>query len=115
VLKFIGGQSREFQGFQTLSFLVSNKAYDRGLKSFDKLGEHSVAVAQIGSGSHYSVTLIAGKYNIPLNTIRILPLQSIPSDIGRDRRPSQHVGHRRNAGAADDRSRRCVRLVALPN
>jgi NitT/TauT family transport system substrate-binding protein len=81
VLKLIGGQSREYPGFQTLSFLVSNKAYDGGLKSFDKLGGHSVAVAQIGSGSHYSVTLIAAKYGIPLDTIRILPLQSIPNQI----------------------------------
>lgn len=81
VLKLIGGQSREYAGFQTLSFLVSNKAYDGGLKSFDKLGGHSVAVAQIGSGSHYSVTLIAAKYGIPLDTIRILPLQSIPNQI----------------------------------
>jgi NitT/TauT family transport system substrate-binding protein len=80
-LKLIGGQSREFPGFQTLAFLVSNKAYDGGLKTFDKLGGHSVAVAQIGSGSHYSVTLIAAKYGIPLDTIRILPLQSISNQI----------------------------------
>jgi NitT/TauT family transport system substrate-binding protein len=80
-LKIIGGQSREFPGFQTLSFLVSNKAYDGGLKSFADLGGHSVAVAQIGSGSHYSVTLIAAKYGIDLKTIRVLPLQSIPNQL----------------------------------
>jgi NitT/TauT family transport system substrate-binding protein len=80
-LKLIGGQSREYPGFQTLSFLVSNRAYDAGLKSFAALGGHSVAVAQIGSGSHYSVTLIATKYGIDLATIRILPLQSIPNQL----------------------------------
>lgn len=80
-LKLIGGQSREYPGFQTLSFLVSNRAYEAGLKSFKELGGHSVAVAQIGSGSHYSVTLIAAKYGIDLATIRILPLQSIPNQL----------------------------------
>ncbi len=81
VLKLIGGQSREFPGFQTLAFLVSNRAYEAGLKTFKDLGGHSVAVAQIGSGSHYSVTLIAAKYGIDLKTIRILPLQSIPNQL----------------------------------
>lgn len=81
VLKLIGGQSREFPGFQTLSFLVSNKAYDAGLQSFKDIGGHSVAVAQIGSGSHYSVTMIADKYGIDLKTIRVLPLQSISNQL----------------------------------
>jgi len=81
VLKLIGGQSREYPGFQTLSFLVSNRAYAAGFTSFKELGGHSVAVAQIGSGSHYSVTLIAAKYGVDLATIRILPLQSIPNQL----------------------------------
>ena len=81
VLKLIGGQSREYPGFQTLAFLESNKAYAGGLKSYADLGGHSIAVAQIGSGSHYSVTLIAAKYGVPLDSIRILPLQSIPNQL----------------------------------
>lgn len=81
VLKLIGGQSREYPGFQTLAFLESNKAYAGGLKSYAQLGGHSVAVAQIGSGSHYSVTLIAAKYGVPLDQIRILPLQSISNQL----------------------------------
>src|SRR6185437_13742098 len=81
VLKLIGGQSREHPGFQTLAFLESNKAYASGLKSYAQLGGHSVAVAQIGSGSHYSVTLIAAKYGVPLDSIRILPLQSIHNQL----------------------------------
>lgn len=80
-LKLIGGQSREFPGYQTLAVLVSNQAYDAGLKSFKDIGGHSVAVAQVGSGSHYSLTLIAAKYKLDLNTIRVLPLQSISNQI----------------------------------
>ena len=81
VLKIIGGQSREFPGFQTLAVLVSNKAYEGGLRSFADFGGHSVAVAQVGSGSHYSVTLIAAKYGIDLNTISVQPLQSIGNQL----------------------------------
>ncbi len=81
VLKIIGGQSREFRGFQTLAVLVSNKAYEGGLRSFADFGGHSVAVAQVGSGSHYSVTLIAAKYGIDLNTIQVQPLQSIGNQL----------------------------------
>jgi NitT/TauT family transport system substrate-binding protein len=81
VLKLIGGQSREFPGFQTLAFLESNQAYAAGIKSFSQLGGRSVAVAQVGSGSHYSVTLIAAKYNVPLDSIKILPLQSISNQL----------------------------------
>lgn len=80
-LKLIGGQSREYPGFQTLAFLESNKAYAAGITSYAQLGGHSVAVAQIGSGSHYSVTLIAAKYGVPLDSIRILPLQAIPNQL----------------------------------
>jgi NitT/TauT family transport system substrate-binding protein len=80
-LKLIGGQSREFPGYQTLAVLVSNQAYAGGLKSFKDIGGRSVAVAQIGSGSHYSLTLIATKYGIDLNSIRVLPLQSISNQI----------------------------------
>ncbi len=81
VLKVIGGQAREHAGFQTLAFLESNQAYANGIKSYAQLGGHSVAVAQVGSGSHYSVTLIAAKYNVPLDSIRILPLQSISNQL----------------------------------
>ncbi len=80
-LKIIAGQAREFPGFQTLTMVVSNRAYEAGLRSFKDLGGHSVAVSQIGSGTHYSVTLIAKKLGIDLGTIRILPLQSIPNQI----------------------------------
>ena len=80
-LKIIAGQAREFPGFQTLAFVISNRAYDGGFKSFKDMGGRSLTVSQIGSGSHYSITLIAEKYGINLNTIRILPLQSIPNQI----------------------------------
>jgi NitT/TauT family transport system substrate-binding protein len=80
-LKIIAGQAREFPGFQTLCFIVSNRAYDAGFKSYKDLAGRSITVPQVGSGSHYSLTLIAGKFGIDLKTIRVLPLQSIPNQI----------------------------------
>jgi NitT/TauT family transport system substrate-binding protein len=80
-LKLIAGQAREFPGFQTLAFIVSNRAYDAGFKSYRDLAGRSITVSQIGSGSHYSLTLIAEKFGIDLKTIRVLPLQSIPNQI----------------------------------
>lgn len=80
-LKIIAGQAREFPGFQTLSFVVSNRAYDAGFKSYKDLGGRAITVSQIGSGSHYSLTLVADKFGIDLKTIRVLPLQSIPNQI----------------------------------
>jgi NitT/TauT family transport system substrate-binding protein len=80
-LKIISGQAREFPGFQTLSFIVSNHAYENGFKSYKDLCGRSITVSQIGSGSHYSLTLIAEKFGVDLKTIRVLPLQSIPNQI----------------------------------
>ena len=80
-LKLIAGQAREFPGFQTLTFVVSNHAYESGFKSYADLAGRSIAVAAVGSGSHYSLTLIAAKFGIDLHSIRILPLQSIPNQI----------------------------------
>ncbi len=80
-LKLIAGQAREFPGFQTLAFIASNHAYESGFKSYKDLGGRAITVSQIGSGSHYSLTLIAEKYGIELNTIRVLPLQSIANQI----------------------------------
>ena len=80
-LKLIAGQAREYPGFQTLSFIVSNRAYAAGFTSYSDLAGRAITVSQIGSGSHYSLTLIAEKFGIDLKTIRVLPLQSIGNQI----------------------------------
>ena len=80
-LRIVAGLAREVPGFRTLAFVASNHAYEGGLKSFRDLPGHSVAISQIGSGSHYSVALIAEKYGFDLKTIRLLPMQSIPNEL----------------------------------
>jgi len=78
-LRIISGFYDEASGFHNFATAVSLKAYDSGLKSYKDLTGHSVAVTQVGSPVHYSLALIAEKYHLDLNTIRILPLQSIPN------------------------------------
>ena len=58
-LKIIAGQVREAPGFHALTFIVSNRAYAAGFKSYRDLAGRSIAVAQIGSSPHYSLALIA--------------------------------------------------------
>ena len=75
-LRIIAGHLQEHPGFHANAIVASNKAWDAGLKSFKDLQGHSIGVTQIGSSLHYSVALIADKYRIPLDTLRIVPLQS---------------------------------------
>lgn len=76
-IRLIGGGARETPGFNYQSYLVSNRAYDAGLRSYKDFPGHSFGLSQIGSPPHYSLALIADKFGFDLKNIRILPLQSI--------------------------------------
>ncbi|HWE75275.1 MAG TPA: ABC transporter substrate-binding protein [Stellaceae bacterium] len=78
-VRIISGFYDEAPGFHNFATAASIKAYDGGLKSYKDLPGHSVAVTQVGSPVHYSLALIAEKYHLDLNQIRVLPLQSIPN------------------------------------
>src|SRR5579862_8102644 len=78
-LKIVGGMNRYHPGFHSVAYLVSNRAWDAGLKSFKDFGGHSVAVTQIGSGYHYSLALITAKYGVDLKSIRVMPVQTMPN------------------------------------
>src|SRR6202008_369569 len=64
VLKIIAGSTHEAPGFQFLTVVASNQASAAGWTSFKDLAGHSVAVPQIGSPSHYSISRIAEKYGV---------------------------------------------------
>jgi NitT/TauT family transport system substrate-binding protein len=78
-LRIVAGMNRYNPGFHSVAYLVSNRAWDAGLKSFKDFAGHSVAVTQIGSGYHYSLALITAKYGVDLKSIRILPVQTMPN------------------------------------
>lgn len=75
-LKIIAGQAHEAKGYQVNGFIVSNAAAAAGLKRFDQLAGHSVAISQIGSPVHYAAAQVALKHGIALESLRFLPLQS---------------------------------------
>jgi NitT/TauT family transport system substrate-binding protein len=80
-LRIIAGYVTDSPGFPAIAYVVSNRAWQAGLRSFKDLGGHSVGVTQVGTGLQYSVALLAEKFNIDLQTIRILPLQSYPNEL----------------------------------
>lgn len=62
-------------GFHLFAFVESKRAYDAGLKSYRDLAGHSFGVNQIGSGLHYLLDVIASKYGVDFNTMRVVALQ----------------------------------------
>lgn len=80
-LRIIAANSRDMPGFPQYAFVVSNHAYEAGLKSYKDLGGHSVALGEVGAPAHYTLSLVAARYGIDLKTIRVLPLQAIANVI----------------------------------
>jgi len=80
-LRIIAGMNREHADFQAQCYLVSNRAYDAGLKSIDGFAGHSFAITQFGSTTHYALSLLATKQGFDLKAMRLVPLQTIPNMI----------------------------------
>ncbi|HXQ51188.1 MAG TPA: ABC transporter substrate-binding protein [Stellaceae bacterium] len=80
-LTIIAAQSREEPGYPNNGILVSNRAWDSGLRSYKDFGGHSVAVTTIGAPTHYAIGVIADKVGVPLDTIRIVPLQTNSNQV----------------------------------
>ena len=76
-LKVIGGMSREKAGYPLIGYFASNNAYAGGLKTPRDLAGKRIAVTQTGSSFHYSLGLLADKYNFKLADIKVLPMQSL--------------------------------------
>jgi NitT/TauT family transport system substrate-binding protein len=75
-LKMLASESFERPGFQGQAVLVSNRAWEGGLKAFTDLAGHSVGISQVGGAPHYSLGLLEEKFGIDAKTVRVLPLQS---------------------------------------
>ncbi|MDP1868598.1 MAG: ABC transporter substrate-binding protein [Bradyrhizobium sp.] len=76
-LKVIGGMSREKAGYPLIGYFASNNAHAGGLKTPKDLAGKRIAVTQTGSSFHYSLGLLADKYNFKLADIKVLPMQSL--------------------------------------
>lgn len=80
-LRIIGGGAREVPGFNYQTYLVSNRAYESGARSYKDFPGHSFGLSQIGSPPHYSLALLGEKYGFDLKNMRIMPLQSIANIV----------------------------------
>ncbi|HEY1506514.1 MAG TPA: ABC transporter substrate-binding protein [Stellaceae bacterium] len=80
-LKMLASESFEKPGFQGQAVLVSNRAWDGGLKAFTDWPGHSVAISQVGGAPHYSLGLLEEKFGIDAKSVRVLPLQSTSNRI----------------------------------
>ncbi|HEY3919019.1 MAG TPA: ABC transporter substrate-binding protein [Stellaceae bacterium] len=79
ILKLIGAGTWERKDFQGLGLIVSNQAWDGGVKTIAGLKGHSVAITQTGTALHYSLYQMLQKYGVALSDVRVLPLQSNPN------------------------------------
>ena len=77
VLRLIAGYAREVPSFNFNAYVVSNRAYEAGLRSYKDFPGHSFAISQFGSPPHYALALLAEKYGFDLKSMRLVPLQSI--------------------------------------
>jgi len=80
-LRIIAGYVTDSAGFPGIAYVASLRAWDADLKSLKDLGNHSVAVTQVGTGLEFSVALLAEKFRFDIKSVRILPLQSYPNEL----------------------------------
>lgn len=80
-LRIIAGGVREVPGFQSTSYVISNRAFAAGVTSFKDFAGHSVALPVLGSPPHYSLELAAEKYGFDLKSMHLLQLQSNPNQV----------------------------------
>lgn len=80
-LKVIGGAMHEEKGYEGSAILVSNKAFDAGLTSIEKLPGHSLAITQYGSSFHYIMGRIAEEHGFDLKSITLRPVQQIANMV----------------------------------
>jgi len=80
-LKIVSGMYSEAPGFHNFGIMASLKAAAAGLKTYQDLPGHSVAISQVGSPVHYSLALIAEKFHLDLKSMTIEPLQGIPQIV----------------------------------
>jgi NitT/TauT family transport system substrate-binding protein len=78
-LKVIGAQSREEPGFDFSAYLASNAAFAKGLVGPAGLPGRSLAITQHGSSFHIMAGLLARKLGVPLGSIRLVPLETLPN------------------------------------
>ena len=74
--KIIGGTTRDAPHFPLNAVLASNKAFDAGFTSVDKLAGKRFAMTTAGSTHHYDIGMLAKKYGVALPSVPLVPLEA---------------------------------------
>lgn len=80
-IRIVGGVLHEKKGVDGMIVLASNKAYEAGLTSVDKLPGHSMAMTQVGSTFHYMTSRIADAQGWDIADVKLIPLQKVGSMV----------------------------------
>jgi NitT/TauT family transport system substrate-binding protein len=80
-LRVVAAQSADVPTFQNNTVIVSNKAWDGGLKSYKDLGGRPIGITSIGGSPQYCIVLLSEKYGFDLKSVRFLPLQSVTNIV----------------------------------
>ncbi|HUB96519.1 MAG TPA: ABC transporter substrate-binding protein [Stellaceae bacterium] len=75
-VRLVAGLAYDGPGHRGFAIIVSSKAEAQGLRSFDDLPGHSVAVAGTGSPFQYALAIACEKHGIDLRTMHFLPRSS---------------------------------------
>jgi NitT/TauT family transport system substrate-binding protein len=75
-LKMIGGGSREMPGFTFSAYVVSNRAWDAGLREPKQLAGKTVGLTTVGSIFSYTLQRLADKYGFTFASMQTKPLQT---------------------------------------
>jgi NitT/TauT family transport system substrate-binding protein len=71
----------EQKGYEGSAIIVSNKGFDAGLTTPDKLAGHSFAITQYGSSFHYMIGRIAEAEHFDVKSVSLRPVQLVPNMI----------------------------------
>jgi NitT/TauT family transport system substrate-binding protein len=81
-IKIIGGALTEEKGVDGQKILVSNKAYNSGIRKASDLKGRSFGLTQTGSSFHYMASQIAKKEGFSGKEMSLKPLQKVGAIIG---------------------------------
>jgi NitT/TauT family transport system substrate-binding protein len=74
-LKIIAGGSREMPGFTFSAYVVSNKAWEAGLRTPKDLAGKMAGITTVGSIFSYTLQRVADTYGFTFTSLRTVPLQ----------------------------------------
>jgi len=76
-MKIVADKGREWKGYQLCAIMVSNKAWNTGLRTLKDLKGHRVGVTQIGSTFEYMLGNMLEKNGMRLEDVKVTPLGGV--------------------------------------